>query len=289
MNQIYLVCTRSAISASALVYIINQSPQFYSVVHNNLYITETGSEFSDAIVIEDWWNIPEEYEKSTYTHDVRNNEHMELDTLRSLSDNWAKLETNKNLALFTHATNTADIIKWRNEHNLPIVVITTTMGLQSYKYIDLFLKREYSDEMNKFISLADTWKYIYDQYSSMDLHWAKHADAVLAMDDWLGTPVTAYKKLGIEENHNIKFWVREYLTLNGYEEWNIRWHELPNKLKTLGHVYAEYEHLFQTTPGKKLFALSILEVVKYNDDSITDVQQVVDKTEKIIRNQLTFA
>tara|TARA_B110000037_G_C17026561_1_gene467629 strand:+ start:118 stop:987 length:870 start_codon:yes stop_codon:yes gene_type:complete len=289
MNQIYLVCTRSAISASALTYIINQSPEFYNVVHNNLWITETGSEFNDAIVIEDWWNIPTGYEKSTYTHDVRNNEHMELNTLRSLSDDWAKLETNKNLALFTHATNTADIIKWRNEHNLPIIVITTTMGVQSYKYVDLFLKREYSDEMNKFVSLFDTWKYIYDQYSSMDIEWAKHADVVLAMNDWLGDPNITYSKLGIEKNHNIKSWVNEYLVLNGYEEWNIRWHELPNKLKTLGYVYAEYESLFHTTPGKKLFALSILETVKYNDDTITDVQQVIDKTEKIIRNQLTFA
>ena len=57
MNQIYLVCTRSAISASALTYIINQSPQFYNVVHNNLWLDEAGSKFKDATVINDWWNV----------------------------------------------------------------------------------------------------------------------------------------------------------------------------------------------------------------------------------------
>jgi len=53
MNQIYLVCTRSAISASALTYIINQSPQFYNVVHKNLFLQEDGDHFDTAKIIED--------------------------------------------------------------------------------------------------------------------------------------------------------------------------------------------------------------------------------------------
>ena len=77
MNQIYLVCTRSAISASALTYIINQSPQFYNVVHKNLWLDEAGSKFKDATVIEDWWNIPKTF-ANFYNHDVRNNENIKL-------------------------------------------------------------------------------------------------------------------------------------------------------------------------------------------------------------------
>ena len=288
MNQIYLVCTRSAISASALTYIINRSPQCYNVVHNNLWLDEAGSKFSNATVIDDWWNIPLEYAK-TYTHDVRNNEHMQLDTLRSLSDDWAKLNTSKSIALFTHATNTADIIKWRNEHNLPVTIITTIMGAGSYKYMDLFLKREYSDEMNKFVSLFDTWKYVCSQYSSMDPTWAKHADVVLAMDDWLDSASATFVSLGIEHDYNIKLWLTEYKMKNGYEEWDLASHSIASKLKTLSYVYGKYERLFSTTPGKKLFALAILESVRFNDDTITDIQQVIAKTQKIIRNQLTFA
>ena len=288
MNQIYLVCTRSAISASALTYIINRSPQCYNVVHNNLWLDEAGSEFKNATVIDDWWNIPMEYAK-TYTHDVRNNEHMQLDTLRSLSNNWGKLNTSKSIALFTHATNTADIIKWRNEHNLPITIITTIMGGSSYKYMDLFLKREYSNEMNKFVSLFDTWKYVCSQYSSMDPTWAKHADVVLAMDNWLDDASVTFVSLGIEHDYNIKAWLTEYKMKNGYEDWDLANHSIANKLKTLSYVYGKYERVFSTTPGKKLFALAILESVRFNDGNLTDIQQVIDKTQKIIRNQLTFA
>ena len=50
-----------------------------------------------------------------YNQDVRNNETMSLDTLKTLCSNWT---IDKDIALFTHATNTKDIIKWRDEFNL---------------------------------------------------------------------------------------------------------------------------------------------------------------------------
>ena len=63
--------------------------------------------------------------------------------------------------------------------------------------------------------------------------------------------------------------------------------DISNKLKTLSYVYGKYERVFSTTPGKKLFALAILESVRFNDGNLTEIQQVIDKTQKIIRNQLT--
>ena len=288
MSQIYLVCTRSAISASALTYIINQSPQFYNVVHNNLWLNEAGSKFKDATVIEDWWNIPKSFAK-TYNHDVRNNENIKLETLQNLCNEWENLHTGKHIALFTHATNTADIIKWRNEHELPITVVTTIMGENCYHYIDLFLQREYSNEMNKFVSLFDTWKYLYNQFLSQDVTWAEHADVVFAMDDWLNDPAVTYFALGIFPNHNMKIWVEEYKMANGYEEWNLSLTSTTNRLKTMCYIFGKYESLFQYTQEKRLFALATLESGKsYKENEITDIQQIVDNTQKIIRKQLTL-
>jgi len=288
MSQIYLVCTRSAISASALTYIINQSPQFYNVVHNNLWLKEAGSKFADATVIEDWWNIPNSFAK-TYNHDVRNNENIKLETLQNLCNEWDNLHTGKHIALFTHATNTADIIKWRNEHELPITVVTTIMGENCYHYIDLFLQREYSNEMNKFVSLFDTWKYLYNQFLSQDVTWAEHADVVLAMDDWLNDPAVTYFALGIFPNHNMKIWVEEYKMANGYEGWNLSLTSTTNRLKTMCYIFGKYESLFQYTQEKRLFALATLESGKsYKENEITDIQQIVDNTQKIIRKQLTL-
>ena len=288
MSQIYLVCTRSAISASALTYIINQSPQFYNVVHNNLWLNEAGSKFKDATVIEDWWNIPKSFAK-TYNYDVRNNENIKLETLQNLCNEWENLHTGKHIALFTHATNTADIIKWRNEHELPITVVTTIMGKNCYRYMDLFLKREYSDEMNKFVSLFDTWKYVYNQFLSQDVTWAEHADVVLAMDDWLDNPAVTYFALGIFHNYNMKIWVEEYKMANGYEEWDLSLTGTTNRLKTMCYIFGKYEGLFQYTQEKRLFALATLESGKsYEENEITDIQQIVDNTQKIIRKQLTL-
>ena len=289
MNQIYLVCTRSAISASALTYIINQSPQFYNVVHNNLWHDEAGSKFKDATVINDWWNVSHSFAK-IYNHDARNNENIKLETLQNLCNKWEELQPGKHIALFTHATNTADIIKWRNEHKLPITVVTTIMGNNCYRYMDLFLKREYRDEMNKFVSLPDTWKYLYNQFLGQDITWSEHADVVLAMDDWLNDPNVTYFALSIFPNHNMKTWVKEYKMLNGFHEWDIKVFDVANKLKTICYIYGKYEGLFQLNQAKKLFALATLESVRRQHDiDLKDVQQVVNVTQNIIRKQLTLA
>tara|TARA_B110001454_G_scaffold30512_1_gene29774 strand:+ start:1551 stop:2417 length:867 start_codon:yes stop_codon:yes gene_type:complete len=288
MSQIYLVCTRSAITASALTYIINQSPQFYNVVHNNLWLDEAGSKFKNATVIEDWWNIPDTFAK-TYNHDVRNNENIKLKTLQNLCNEWGSLHTGKHIALFTHATNTVDIINWRNKHKLPIKVITTIMGNSCYNYMDLFLKREYSNEMNKFVNLFDTWKYVYNQFLAQDVIWAEHSDYTLAMNDWLKDPDVVYFILGIFHNYNIKTWIDEYKMKNAHDEWDINLNSTANKLKTMCYIYGKYESLFPTTLSKRLFALAILKSVQFTDTKYNDLQQIVNNTQNIIRKQLTLA
>jgi hypothetical protein len=290
MNQIYLVCTRSAISASALTYIINSSPQFYNVVHKNLWLDEAGSKFKDATVIEDWWNIPKTF-TNFYNHDVRNNENIKLETLQTLCNEWQQLETGKHIALFTHATNTADIMQWRNEHNLPITVVTTIMGPGFYSYMDLFLKREYSDEMNKFVNVFDTWKYIYNQFLANDIKWSAHTDCVLEMDNWLNDPAVVYSKLAIESNYNMKVWADEYKQANSYSTWDVKVTNTANRLKTICNIYGTYENLFHTNQSKKLFAIATYDSVMsfQSEDDIINLQQIVDKTQKTIRKQLTLA
>jgi len=288
MNQIYLVCTRSAISASALTYIINQSPEFYNIVHKNLWLEEPGAEFNSATVIEDWWNIPTSY-ASIYTHTARNNETMSLKTIQDLCLQWKKLSTDKNIALFTHATNTEQLIEWRDTHNLPIKVITTAMGKNSYKYMDLFLKREYSDEMNKFVSLKETWKYVYNQYQNQDIDWARHTDVILEMDDWLEDATATYSKLGIKPNTNMKPWITEYKQHNGYHKWDINLNTVANKLKTISYLYQQYQHNFETLQAKTMFALATLEAVRRNRGEEADIKLITQKVQNIIRNQLTIA
>lgn len=288
MDKIYLVCTRSAISASALTYIINQSPQFYNIVHNNLWLEEDGDHFDTAKIIEDWWNIPNTFD--TYNHDVRNNENIKLETLQKLCNQWQTLQTGKHIALFTHATNTADIIKWRDEYNLPITVVTTIMGNNCYKYMDLFLKREYNDEMNEFINLFEAWKHLYNQFLAQDAMWSEHADVTLAMDDWLDNPSVVYYALNIFPNNNVQTWVDEYKVDNQYHKWDIKVNDVTNKLKTMCYIYGKYESLFHSNQARKLFALSVLESVrKQHNYGLTDIQQVVNLTENIIRKQLTLA
>lgn len=288
MDKIYLVCTRSAISASALTYIINQSPQFYNIVHNNLWLEEDGDHFDTAKIIEDWWNIPNTFD--TYNHDVRNNENIKLETLQKLCNQWQTLQTGKHIALFTHATNTADIIKWRDEYNLPITVVTTIMGNNCYKYMDLFLKREYNDEMNEFINLFEAWKHLYNQFLAQDAMWSEHADVTLAMDDWLDNPSVTYYALNIFPNNNVQTWVDEYKVDNQYHKWDIKVNDVTNKLKTMCYIYGKYESLFHSNQARKLFALSVLESVrKQHNYGLTDIQQVVNLTENIIRKQLTLA
>ena len=76
---------------------------------------------------------------------------------------------------------------------------------------------------------------------------------------------------------------------NNHEEWDINRAGIADKLKTLSYIYQQYHNTFNTDPGKKLFSLAILNSVRFNNEDITDVQQVIDKTQKIIKNQLTIS
>ena len=73
MKQLYLVCTRSAVTASALTYIINTSPDFYNMAHNNLWLKEHSEWFGDAHIIDDWWNVHDDDIAKAYDPDFRNN------------------------------------------------------------------------------------------------------------------------------------------------------------------------------------------------------------------------
>ena len=86
---------------------------------------------------------------------------------------------NKNLALFTHATNVKDIMKWRDEYT--IVVITTIMGKNSRQVHGHVSKREYNTEMN-FVSLQKTWQHVYNPIFNTRYKWLEHADYTFQMD-----------------------------------------------------------------------------------------------------------
>jgi hypothetical protein len=276
MKHIYLVCTRSAISASALTYIINQSPQFYNTTHHNLYIDENGT-FNKAVTINDWWNISYEYDK------IYNNETMSLDTLRTLCDNWT---IDKDIALFTHATNTNDIMKWRDEFNLPVKVITTVMGKNCFNYLDMYLKREYSSIMNKFTDLFDTWKHVYTQFLSIDTMWSTNADYVLEMHDWLDDPKIVYDKLNIHSNTHIIQWVKEYKMVNSYTELDIDKNNVSNKLKTICYIYHKYEYMLHNDMAKRLFAIAIFECVNEWKENNT-MQNIINNVANKARLNLT--
>ena len=281
MNHIYLVCTRSAISASALTYIINQSPQFYNTTHHNLYIDEDGK-FDKAVTVNDWWNISYEYGK-IYNKDARNNETMSLDTLKSLCDNWT---IEKDIALFTHATNTKDIIKWRDEFNLPIKVVTTIMGKNCFNYLDMYLKREYSNIMNPFTDLFDTWQHILIQFLAIDDMWSTDTDYVLEMHDWLNDPKVVYNKLNISNNDHIIQWVNEYKMYNNYTKLDLNKNNISNKLKTICYIYHKYEYMLHNNMAKRLFAIAIFECVDRWEENNT-MQNIINKVATKARLSLT--
>ena len=282
MNHIYLVCTRSAISASALTYIINQSPQFYNITHHSLYIDEDGEGFSKAVTINDWWNIPHDFAK-IYNHDFRNNETMSLDALKELCDSWT---IDKDIALFTHATNTQDIMRWRDEFNLPIKVITTIMGKNCFKYMDMYLKREYSSLMNEFTDLFDTWKHIYNQFLTIDTIWASNADYVLEMNDWLASAEVAYNKLDITQNKHIAQWINEYKMYNSYTELDLNKNDIQNKLKTICYIYHKYEYMLHNDMAKRLFAIAVFECVREWKENNT-MEDIIESVAKKVRLNLT--
>ena len=137
MSKITLVCTRSAISASALVYMINQSPDYYNTSHNNLWLNEISDKFGVAHTLNDWWNVPLSF--TAYDKSIRNADVLDLKQLEHLSDNIKDINISKNIALFTHATNPAEIEKIASDHSLPINVVTTNMGHNSHYFVTSWL------------------------------------------------------------------------------------------------------------------------------------------------------
>jgi len=210
MKKLYLVCTHSAISASALTYMINQSPDFYNVTHNNLWLSETG-DFGHAATINDWWNIPDNFLKY-YNKSIRNAKVLSVDVVQELVNKFNESTINKNLAIFTHAENSSELSTFLPKGS----VIQTTMGRNFYPYVQLWLKREYNNIMNKFIDADNAWTKLGARYIE-DMH--ENSDAILInVDTWLkGNP---FSHLGIKENESAFTWRSEYLTKNNFTDVN---------------------------------------------------------------------
>lgn len=211
MNYVYLVCTRAAISGSALTYIINQSSDFYNHCHNNLWAIEKNDTFTDANTINDWWNIPPQFKQ--YTTSIRNTNKLTEQQLHDISFGWQELAIDKNICIFTHAENIEEIISIVNEYNLAIKIVTTRFGENFYKYIDMFLSREYSVEMNIFEDIYDTVSFIALQYKN-DLTYYNDNCVSFEVDDWLGNTDKIYKDLNVTNASHINVWVNHYREKN---------------------------------------------------------------------------
>lgn len=214
MKQLYLVCTRSAVTASALTYIINTSPDFYNMAHNNLWLKEHSEWFGDAHIIDDWWNVHDDIAKA-YDPDFRNNIELSEEKLIAVYNAWQEFPSDSHICLFTHARNTKDIMAYAKKNNLPVKVITTIMGNNSHHFIEAFLRREYNEEMNTYENSAEVWKYIYHQLAKQDEVWQESYDYCFQMSDWLHTPELLYSTLGVQASVDIHIWVSQYLKWNG--------------------------------------------------------------------------
>jgi len=211
MNSITLVCTRSAINASALTYMINQSPDYYNVSHNNLWLNEISDRFGTAHTLNDWWNIP--LSLTAYNKDIRNANVLTLQQLEHLSDNIQDLNLGKDIALFTHATNHSMISEWTQVNNLPVRVVTTNMGTDSHYFVTSWLRREYNQIMNDWQDQESAWRQLVNNRTVQDSQWA--SKQTLNMYDWLIDPQVMYNKLNIKSNNSIDIWLNEYLDKNG--------------------------------------------------------------------------
>ena len=217
MKEIYLVCTRSAITASALTYVINSSPDFYNMSHNNLWLEEHSESFGKAHIINDWWNVHDNIK--AYDHDFRNNVVLSEAKLIQLVEFWRTFPTTKHICLFTHARNTADIMHYAQKNNLPVKVVTTIMGSNSHHFMSAFLRREYNNEMNDYESTKEIWEYTYNQLITQDEVWQESYDYCFQMSDWLHNPHSVYTKLGVEACPDIGQWIEQYLRWNDSNDW----------------------------------------------------------------------
>lgn len=215
-DKVYLLCTRAAIMASAGTYVINSSPDFYSLVHNNLWLEEHSEEFGVAHIINDWWNVSDAV-KEAYNADFRNTNDLEEQDLVEICEVWQAQKTGKHICLFTHATNMKEIIEIRDRLDLPMVVITTQLGLNSTDFIEPMLRREYNPIMNDYKGLDAAWEHTYNQIIALDPFWAEHADYTFSTDQWLNTPNDLYDDMGIARQPNIDKWTFQYKLFNNVE------------------------------------------------------------------------
>lgn len=209
MNNITLVCTRSAINASALTYMINQSPDYYHNVHNDVWLKEVSEKFGTAHTINDWWNVPNDF--SSYTRNVRNADVLSLQQLEQITDQAKDINIEKNIALFTHATNHSMIQKWIDTYNLPMNIVTTVMGNHCHHYVASWLKREYNHTMNDWQDQQQAW----DQLSKQrikDAEWESRN--TVSIYEWLNNPSDMFAKLNIKYPVGIDVWLKEYCYKN---------------------------------------------------------------------------
>lgn len=218
MNTIYLVCTRSAITASALTYIINSSPDCYNLSHNNLWLTEESEWFGTAHIINDWWNVNDHLKNNGYDAEFRNTDRLTEQQLLQLNQTWQEMNTGKDICLFTHARNVSEIIKIKNLHCLPVKVITTKMGQGSYQFLSGILRREFNTEMNDYRDLLSAWDHIYNQLTVQDFFWEADSEVTFQMRDWLLDTDKVYQELSLTSNHNIHLWCQQFLLFNDMDE-----------------------------------------------------------------------
>jgi len=215
MNNLYLVCTRSAISGSAFTYVMNSSPDFYNLCHNNLWLEEHSEKFGTAHIINDWWNVSDQFKAATgYNSDIRNTESLDEDEVVQLANGFEELNLGKNMCIFTHARNLEEIKEYRDKHKLPIVLVSTLVGSQSHHFISSWLRREYNDQMNEYENLQEAWKYLYTQRIYNDDEWSDHMDYSFRMYDYLKDPQYVYKTLNISPNEHMSVWTDQYLLRN---------------------------------------------------------------------------
>ena len=230
MNSITLVCTRSAINASALTYMINQSPDYYNVSHNNLWLNEISDRFGTAHTLNDWWNVP--HGLTAYDRSIRNADVLTYRQAKTLSDNVCGLSLGKDIALFSHATNHAEIQSW----DLPIRVVTTNMGTDSHYFVTSWLRREYNEIMNDWKDQESAWRQLINNRTVQDTQWS--SPTTLSMIDYLKDSSTVYSHLGIAPNTDMDIWLAEYRDKNGitleYDP-DLSWTELGDitKLSTM--------------------------------------------------------
>jgi hypothetical protein len=298
MNTIYLVCTRSAITASALTYIINSSPDCYNLSHNNLWLTEESEWFGTAHIINDWWNISDQFKNSGYDAEFRNADALTRQQLVRLSDAWKNINTGKNICLFTHARNVQEIMQIRDQHHLPIAVITTIMGPGSYQFLSGVLRREFNEGMNDYQGVLAAWDHIYNQLTVQDDFWSAASDVTFKMRDWLIDTQKIYQSLNLASNSNIAMWCEQYLRFNNMDEEFETQHDVifgdhrpVYKLQLFSYLVLRYRDLLSSGQlsayAKKLPEIlehrpKIFDFTEFADAAMERAGIPVDKRQEII-------